>query len=633
MSIANEKRQPDVEVNQISPDSDHVVDAKWETGVKRRFPWLGLVALVVMSIAAGGAVAVLLCSDGKTEGQWARYAKIKPSVFLASINAVFNICLAILIGQGVAIAWWRKALKGKTVSELHRTWSFSTSALDLVLGIGKWNTVAVAALSAKIAIMDGILLQRATSAFSSMDYESHNKTITGAIVTELPTGFTGYYSGNTGAVGSLTPNFASIVRLWSIMPGQIDEQYFYSAAGGPGDSGQLYLNCVGSCELSIPAAGFSVECDTTAETINYGKQAASYMDTHTLQSPDYPLLSTSFTLVVSDEKQPYTSIVMDLQYMDSQSAASNDSQGSCPGTFNRKVCTLRPAVVSYPIIVTGSKSTANQQGYSISGGRAGVTMVAPVSDLVTQWGQSQTTDFLDTDRQLDGFHVDKYTDTLDSRPESDAPTTLGGVQLALENLFGASANVTWSDSQGWQLSQDGNFAQTWLPPNAEIDQFCNYSMTDPTRYLIRQINSIMLTASIYAASQNESIWYSPQNYTALETTDTIYYQTHRTFLWLALASMLVCIICVLPAYYGFWELGRKVSLGPFEIAAAFQAPVLDHPSAATGEVGVLLKEVGHRKVQYGKLTVEPQGRLAVAEPDVVERPALPRRPGHGLFGA
>jgi hypothetical protein len=75
--------------------------------------------------------------------------------------------------------------------------------------------------------------------------------------------------------------------------------------------------------------------------------------------------------------------------------------------------------------------------------------------------------------------------------------------------------------------------------------------------------------------------------------------------------------------WGFWELGRKVTLGPMEIASAFQAPALQAPgvTAAGGEVSTLLKEVGARQVRYG----EVGGQLAVAEAEVTKRLIGPKR--------
>lgn len=83
----------------------------------------------------------------------------------------------------------------------------------------------------------------------------------------------------------------------------------------------------------------------------------------------------------------------------------------------------------------------------------------------------------------------------------------------------------------------------------------------------------------------------------------------------ALATMVFCILSVLPSYWGFWELGRKVTLGPIEIASALGAPVLQQPHAQAGDVNILLKEVGGRAVRYGE--VNETGRLGLADANSV----------------
>jgi hypothetical protein len=81
----------------------------------------------------------------------------------------------------------------------------------------------------------------------------------------------------------------------------------------------------------------------------------------------------------------------------------------------------------------------------------------------------------------------------------------------------------------------------------------------------------------------------------------------------ALATMLFCVFSVLPSYWGFWQLGRKVTLGPIEIASALGAPVLQQPHAR-GDVDILLKEVGGREVRYGETH---DGRLGLDDANSV----------------
>ena len=101
---------------------------------------------------------------------------------------------------------------------------------------------------------------------------------------------------------------------------------------------------------------------------------------------------------------------------------------------------------------------------------------------------------------------------------------------------------------------------------------------------------------------------------------SIFYTTDWRFGGAAMGIIFFCFACVLPSYYGFWQLGRKVTLGPIEVAGAFQAPVMaDHPAVAThGEVDQFIKEIGDRPVRYGQ--VEGQQRLGVAPPAEVVRP-------------
>ena len=49
------------------------------------------------------------------KGKWMTKAQIEPHVLLAIVNTISNVALAIAIGQGVAIAWWRRAMQGSTV--------------------------------------------------------------------------------------------------------------------------------------------------------------------------------------------------------------------------------------------------------------------------------------------------------------------------------------------------------------------------------------------------------------------------------------------------------------------------------------------------------------------------------------
>lgn len=88
------------------------------------------------------------------------------------------------------------------------------------------------------------------------------------------------------------------------------------------------------------------------------------------------------------------------------------------------------------------------------------------------------------------------------------------------------------------------------------------------------------------------------------------YNTHRG--WVAGSTAVVCFAClaILSTYWGWWRLGRQVSMSPLEIARAFGAPLLETADPnATGDD--LKKELGTQKIRFA---VDAQGRLHEERP-------------------
>jgi hypothetical protein len=75
-----------------------------------------------------------------------------------------------VLGNGVAIAWWRKMLKGSaTIKDLHRSWSFSTSIKNIAFAGRYFNLIALAALTTKLTIIDSTLMQKVFSTYVGTD--------------------------------------------------------------------------------------------------------------------------------------------------------------------------------------------------------------------------------------------------------------------------------------------------------------------------------------------------------------------------------------------------------------------------------------------------------------------------------
>ncbi|KAF2643901.1 hypothetical protein P280DRAFT_546780 [Massarina eburnea CBS 473.64] len=100
------------------------------------------------------------------------------------------------------------------------------------------------------------------------------------------------------------------------------------------------------------------------------------------------------------------------------------------------------------------------------------------------------------------------------------------------------------------------------------------------------------------------------------------YTTHPIFVAIGIFLSFASVLATMPLYFGFWELGRTVSLNPLEIAKAFGAPLLKGLDGnATPDM--ITVERGGMSVKYGALErypdskdlrVEEMSRAAVRTP-------------------
>ncbi|KAK5165560.1 uncharacterized protein LTR77_009089 [Saxophila tyrrhenica] len=87
-----------------------------------------------------------------------------------------------------------------------------------------------------------------------------------------------------------------------------------------------------------------------------------------------------------------------------------------------------------------------------------------------------------------------------------------------------------------------------------------------------------------------------------KSTQTVY-QTQPG--WLAGGFVVICLAClfIAPTYWGFWRLGREVSMSPIEIGRAFDAAVMQNADPnATGQD--LKKYLGDRKVNLAPAAIQ-----------------------------
>lgn len=566
-----------------------------------------------------------------------------------------------IAGNGVAIAWWRKMLKGSaTIEDLHRSWSFSTSIKNIAFAGKYFNLIALAALTTKLTIIDSSLMQKAFSTYVGTDRPMNVTNIVG-------------YFNETMPITS-TPAFGRSFEVGMSKALNLELQA-WSQQGSVYDS--LFRGCEGTYYLSVPAAGFEIDCSAPVITeIDNGRSTVSAVSLNQdisglkdgsisegtkalsgdltfisgkngsgedtfLTANDTAAIARAQAYVDANYTAPMFGIHFTREFhapdnigldgsdyayiaMDIFSTSAQDidplsgSTAVCPGLATMQSCKLRPAVVSYPLQITNYTGA-----HSLNGVRLGTPQ---------RQGDNSSHVILREEpydihlKQQGGFKVLRHEDIKGSYEDSLA--RLGGLQLAFETYLGGNASIYFGGAVNYIPNIMGGVYKYLL--NAEdVKSNCGYRWMNPiesgdqreslTQSVVSSINEIMLLTNIGIPA----IWNTTSaplaaasSFNATMYRDTVHYSTNKWYMIGAVISNFICVLCVLPSYWGFWQLGRKVALSPFEIAAAFRSPMVN----TGGTIDDILRENGSQPVQFGRIvTGDAAGQLGVAEPEFVER--------------
>jgi len=102
----------------------------------------------------------------------------------------------------------------------------------------------------------------------------------------------------------------------------------------------------------------------------------------------------------------------------------------------------------------------------------------------------------------------------------------------------------------------------------------------------------LFRTSLGASTDNDS-----QTFSVQRTSLALIFEPNHSHMAAALVLMLVAFSAVLFQLWGWWELGRQVSLSRLELAKAFRAPVMQKTNEISG-VGGILKVTGKTEVRY-----------------------------------
>lgn len=223
----------------------------WQPGFVKRFPWSGVLSLILAFSCGIAAVVIALISEGKPLDYWTvRGYVVQPAVLLSIFATIANALLVFAFTQGATIAWWTSGFKGSSLKNLHNSYHYGTGALSAFTSLTAFNTVAFASIFMLFLLMDGPLFQRASSVVQSSKFSQTNNSIP-ISPSPMMTGATGIVPDHSN---ELTPSLYH--PLFSNVLQQYNNRTPIELPG---------TGCIGDCRSEIVAPGWDIDCVESTE--------------------------------------------------------------------------------------------------------------------------------------------------------------------------------------------------------------------------------------------------------------------------------------------------------------------------------------------------------------------------------
>jgi len=165
----------------------------------------------------------------------------------------------------------------------------------------------------------------------------------------------------------------------------------------------------------------------------------------------------------------------------------------------------------------------------------------------------------------------------------------------------------------------------FVPESSSYDKHtfatCGLKWNSPTEYVLNSMHDFMFRAALRASNGTVV-----QTFAAKRTLPALLFHSNHRYLAAAFAITLLALLVVLFLLWGWWELGRCVTLSPLETAKAFDAPMMRTIGRNSAVEGIL-KEIGGMEVKYnGEVMVN--GVRGITQP-VAEQGYGDKVPEHG----
>lgn len=449
----------------------------WRVSPVCRLPWQGFGALLIALIGVGASITILRISDGQPLRTWTW----QPTVYLAIASTITNITLHFAFSEGLNVAWWRRAARdGTRIADLHRYWNHGNNLLAAATSGWHVNMIAVACILMALAPIYGPLLQRASTVITKFSQQEVDISVSIAHI--HPDGHTGFISGRGHDLSLLSPEFATVVN----------------AATTKSDIHVESSGCTGQCRAIVRGAGFAINCSTGTTPFSLvpgpNWKVGDGM-------PEATVFSSQFNWEPNDPGTLNTTI-------------SYKSSAACEGELQDRNCTMKAAIVEYPVIIDSNRSTIK---------------LDPATTM------------------FDDKIVEMTELTIVT---SQGPSTLGGVYRALDNAYRSSINARFSGGVPYTISTSGATAQQYAILDPKDPASCSTHSKDPSQDLLQVIRDLMFRTAIAAANDtaNKS---DRQTVRAQQTSSESAYESHYLFLGLATLFTALAWIASLPIFIGW----------------------------------------------------------------------------------
>ena len=275
--------------------------------------------------------------------------------------------------------------------------------------------------------------------------------------------------------------------------------------------------CNGQCEGNIRATGVITNCSSITTSVDLSNS----------------INGTTVFAITSTQGEDYAHIPT-LTFTATYSTAVDNS--TCVATIVNDTCDVKVASVQYPIVIENQAITFN------------------------------------SDKYLNIGELESYAGDSPNASQGDLAGPLGGLSWTLYDYWGAYGEViTVLDPE------TNSTTYSFISTSIVVGQYFNYRKEDinendacvitfnqPTDDIVESLRQMMFRAGLYLAAANDT-----HDIPMVQTTSTLVYQSEYSWFGVAIAVLAIATFsCIIPLW-GWWDLGRKVTLNPIETAKAF----------------------------------------------------------------